>query len=108
MTTSLVVTATCSEGSSLALVVMLANRALSVLGDIAVLVADARGALDVLLVYEGLYALLDHGDVGGEGGPGLSEHLLDQVVVPQDLQRGGNNNENLLNKTFLVLSHCCV
>lgn len=77
---------TCSVRYSLALVTGLANRALSILGNVAVLVADAWGALYVLLVYEGLYALLYHGDVRCKGSPCLGEHLLNEVIVAEDLE----------------------
>lgn len=64
--------------------------------DVAVLVCGRLAALDVLLVYEDLDALLDHADAGIEPGSRLADHLLDEGVVPKHLPRFHDTNYSSL------------
>lgn len=46
------------------------------LSDVAVLIRRVWGAFQVLLVYQQLYTLLDHGDLWCKPCPGLTDHLV--------------------------------
>lgn len=57
------------------------------LGYVRVLVCGVLGSLKVLLVDQGLYTLLDHADAGRETSTGLTNDLLYEEVVLEDLAR---------------------
>ena len=79
---------------------------LKLLCHIGVLVCRVCCSLDVLFVYQHLDALLDDGDCWSEPRLALTQHLLDQSVVLQQLPWLHDSDDGCLEIHLPVLLHC--